>query len=350
MKYFRIILLSPFSIVYGIITSIRNLLYDYGILKSESFDIPIINVGNLSTGGTGKTPHAEYLISLFLENNINIAYLSRGYKRKTKGFVLANENSNAEELGDEAFQIYSKFKISLAVCEDRVAGVKNLLEKNPDLDVLILDDAFQHRRINPSLNILITPFHDLFYKDLVLPSGNLREPKYGKNRADVVIVSKTPNNIPEKEINSIADIMELSPTENLFFTGLDYQEVYNQNQRKSIEELKNYHIHIFTGIGNTVSVETFLKSNSKSYKIKSYSDHHDFTDADIEKIIADFKNISEADKILLTTEKDYSRLKGSELLNRFKDLPLYVLPISVRFLNQGKNSFDIKVLEHVRKN
>jgi tetraacyldisaccharide 4'-kinase len=343
-------MLSPFSILYGIITSIRNLLYDYGIFKSESFDIPIINVGNLSTGGTGKTPHAEYLISLFLKNEINTAYLSRGYKRKTKGFVLANKKSNAEELGDEAYQIYSKFKISLAVCEDRVTGVKNLLEKNPDLDVIILDDAFQHRRIKPSLNILITPFHDLFYKDLVLPSGNLREPKYGKNRADVVIVSKTPKDISEKETKEIDKILELIPNENLFFTGLDYLEVYNQNQKKSLEELKNYHIHIFTGIGNTVSVEAFLKSNSKSYKINSFSDHHDFTDAEIQKIISDFINQDESDKILLTTEKDYSRLKGSELLNRFKDLPLYVLPISVRFLNQGKNSFDIKVLEHVRKN
>jgi tetraacyldisaccharide 4'-kinase len=343
-------MLSPFSILYGILTSIRNLLYDYGIFKSESFDIPIINVGNLSTGGTGKTPHAEYLISLFLKNEINTAYLSRGYKRKTKGFVLANKKSNAEELGDEAYQIYSKFKISLAVCEDRVTGVKNLLEKNPDLDVIILDDAFQHRRIKPSLNILITPFHDLFYKDLVLPSGNLREPKYGKNRADVVIVSKTPKDISEKETKEIDKILELIPNENLFFTGLDYLEVYNQNQKKSLEELKNYHIHIFTGIGNTVSVEAFLKSNSKSYKINSFSDHHDFTDAEIQKIISDFINQDESDKILLTTEKDYSRLKGSELLNRFKDLPLYVLPISVRFLNQGKNSFDIKVLEHVRKN
>ncbi|UAB74382.1 tetraacyldisaccharide 4'-kinase [Mesoflavibacter sp. SCSIO 43206] len=314
MKFIRIILF-PFVPIYFLATWFRNFAYDKGWFKSMSYDFPIICVGNLSAGGTGKTPMVEYLIRL-LKDETNLVTLSRGYGRKTKGFLLAEDNITASELGDEPFQFYHKFKdeITVAVDEDRQHGISTLRAIKPKPEVVILDDAFQHRKVKAGYNILLTTYNNLYVDDFVLPTGNLREPKKGAKRANIIVVTKCPEILSQNDKEAI--VLKLKPKvyQHVFFSHIGYNDlVLNETEKFSLNKLESF--TLVTGIANAKPLVNYLKSLRLDFNHIEFKDHHNFTENDIKKL-------SELDKIV-TTEKDYMRLKNEAVL---KD-KLYFLPI-----------------------
>lgn len=329
-------LLFPFSILYGLITFIRNLLFDFGILKSFSFPIPIIAVGNLSVGGTGKSPQIEYLIRLLEKEGLKIATLSRGYKRKTKGFILANDKSNAETLGDEPFQIFKKFKNCIvAVDESRKNGIEKLLKLPNKPDVILLDDAFQHRKVKAGFYVLLTAYSDLFCNDFMLPTGNLREFTFGKKRANCIIVTKCPENISIEKQNLIKQKLKLVKNQTVFFSCINYDKnVFNEINSKSVEEIKNIEKILVAGIAKPNPFFDYLNSGNDTEIV--FEDHHEFTETEIEN----FNKIL-ASKIIVTTEKDYVRLENCKNTN------LYYLPIETKFI-LNKSNFDQLILNFVK--
>lgn len=335
MKLLRKILF-PFSILYGWITGIRNILFDKGILKSYSFDIPIIAVGNLSVGGTGKTPQIEYLIRL-LSDKYKVATLSRGYKRKSEGFILADATSNAEILGDEPYQFYKKFpEIQVAVDANRKNGIEQLLSQSQKPEVILLDDAFQHRKVKAGFYILLTSYGDLFCDDFMLPTGNLRESRSGAERANLIIVTKCPKALSDEEQNNIRNKIGLD--KDIFFTYVDYDEkVYSDENRKDVSDLKNVEKLLVAGIAKPDPFFNYLQG--KNDKTISFPDHHDFSDADLLEI----KNKANKN-LIITTEKDFVRLNG-----KLPKEQLFYLPIRSSFLNNAK-VFDTEILDFIRKN
>lgn len=355
MKILRIILI-PFSMLYGCIMQLRNLLFDLSILKSHRFNLPVISVGNLSVGGTGKTPHIEYLIRL-LKQEFYIATLSRGYGRKTKGFLLANTQSGAEDLGDEPLQFKKKFPgIRVAVDEKRVRGTNNLLKEFPSLQCILLDDAFQHRFIKPGLSILLTEFAHLYSSDFVIPSGGLREFKTGAKRADIIVVTKCPEILLPIERKRLLDEINPLSHQKVFFSYIRYGDFCPLNCSdknpfsKEFYFERNYSIALVTGIANTKSLEYFLKHKVKNiYPIK-FSDHHNFKKTDIIRIKELFNNIAAPNKIILTTEKDAMRLNKPEFSDVLKDIPVFYIPIEIAFHDKDGNLFNEQVINYVRKN
>jgi tetraacyldisaccharide 4'-kinase len=331
MKFLRI-LLFPFSILYGWITSIRNYLFDKGILKSYSFDIPIIAVGNLSVGGTGKTPQIEYLIRL-LSPNYTIATLSRGYKRKSEGFVLADSTSNAEILGDEPFQIYQKFpNIKVAVDADRKNGIENLLSLNERPDIILLDDAFQHRKVKAGFYILLSSYDDLFSSDFILPAGNLRESRSGAKRANVIIITKCPKDLSEIAQQNIKNKIALEIP--IYFSFIDYDDkVYNEFESKKVSEIIPVDKLLLAGIAKPEPFFNYLQAKKEEKLV--YPDHHPFTEIDLKEIKKKANY-----RLIITTEKDYVRLKNQEFN------ALYYLPIKSSFITNSDN-FDKTILNYV---
>ena len=331
-------LLFPFAILYGFITSIRNFLFDKGILKSTSFDLPVIAVGNLSVGGSGKTPQIEYLIRL-LSDKYKVATLSRGYKRKSEGFVLANENSNAEILGDEPFQFYQKFpNIMVAVDANRTNGIQQLLSQNEKPEIVLLDDAYQHRKVKAGFYILLTSYGDLYADDFMLPTGNLRESRSGAERASIVVVTKCPKILTEEEQTEIRLKLKLKSSQKVFFTFIDYDMViYGKNEKIAVSEIKSESKLLLAGIAKPKPFFDYLKNESD--ECLTFPDHHHFSDADLNSI----RNKANGRKII-TTEKDYVRLKDSELVDQ-----LYYLPIKSSFINHQQD-FDVTILEYVKEN
>lgn len=328
-------ILFPFAILYGLITTIRNFLFDKGILKSYSFDLPIIAVGNLSVGGTGKTPQIEYLIRL-LSKNYRIATLSRGYKRQSKGFILADANSNAVILGDEPFQFYQKFRnIQVAVDADRKNGIEQLLFQSKKPEVILLDDAFQHRKVKAGFYILLTSYGDLYSDDLMLPTGNLRECRSGAKRANVIIVTKCPSNLSAEEQNEIKNKLKLSGNQELYFTYIDYDDcIYSENRKMKVDEIQTVDKILVAGIAKPEPFFDFLQGTNDT--CLSFPDHHNFTDTDILEIKNKAKNNS-----VITTEKDFVRLKGS-----LPSEQLFYLPIKSSFLS-GSENFDKTIMDYV---
>jgi tetraacyldisaccharide 4'-kinase len=328
-------ILFPFAILYGFVTSVRNFLFDKGILKSYSFNLPVIAVGNLSVGGTGKTPQIEYLIRL-LSDNYKVATLSRGYKRNSEGFVLANKTSDALQLGDEPFQFYQKFKkIKVAVDANRKNGIEQLLSLTNPPEIILLDDAFQHRKVKADFYILLTSYGDLYSDDFMLPTGNLRESRSGAQRASIVVVTKCPSNLSLSEQNKIKKQLNLTPNQSLFFTFIAYDDVvYSQNQTQSVEEIKSMEKIILAGIAKPESFFAHLKQEND--ECLSYPDHHYFSQSELQEIKKKANH-----KIIITTEKDYVRLKGSILSDQ-----LYYLSIKSTFLSGGDN-FDKNILDYV---
>ncbi|WPR72951.1 tetraacyldisaccharide 4'-kinase [Flavobacterium sp. NG2] len=319
MKFIRKFLF-PFAIIYGLVTAIRNFLFDKGILKSTSFDLPVIAVGNLSVGGTGKTPQIEYLVRM-LSSKYKVATLSRGYKRQSEGFVLAGANDNALTLGDEPFQYHQKFpNIQVAVDANRTNGIQQLLTKvNPE--VILLDDAYQHRKVKAGLYVLLTAYGDLYADDFMLPVGNLRELRSGAARAKIIVVTKCPTNLSIEEQNTIAKKLKLNSSQTLFFSTIAYDEtVYSNNGELLVSEILNTEKILLAGIAKPKPFFDFLK-NEKDLCL-TYPDHHHFSDKDLEEIQTKAKG-----KIIITTEKDYVRLKDSVLKNQ-----LYYLPIKSQLL------------------
>ena len=314
MKFIRIILF-PFVPIYFLVTWFRNLAYDKGWFKSVSYDFPVICVGNLSAGGTGKTPMVEYLIRL-LKDETNLATLSRGYGRKTKGFLLAENNITATELGDEPFQFYHKFKdeITVAVDEDRQHGIATLRALKTKPEVVILDDAFQHRKVKAGYNILLTTYNNLYVDDFVLPTGNLREPKKGAKRANIIVVTKCPEFLSQNDKEAI--VLKLKPKvyQHVFFSHISYNDsVLNETQKVGLKALKSF--TLVTGIANAKPLVNYLKSQQLDFNHIEFKDHHNFTADDVKKL-------SKLERIV-TTEKDYMRLKNEAVLKG----KLYFLPI-----------------------
>jgi tetraacyldisaccharide 4'-kinase len=335
MKIFRI-LLFPFAILYGFITSIRNFLFDKGILKSTSFDIPVIAVGNLSVGGTGKTPQIEYLIRL-LSDRYKVATLSRGYKRKSEGFVLASATSNAEIVGDEPFQFYQKFpNIQVAVDADRTNGITQLLSQNEKPQVVLLDDAYQHRKVKAGFYILLSSYDDLYADDFMLPTGNLRESRSGANRANIIIVTKCPKDLSSEEQEQIRLKLKLTCSQQIYFTYIDYDDfIYSKEGKIAVNEIKNESKLLLAGIAKPTPFFDYLKNEND--ECLTFPDHHHFSDEDLETILNKAQN-----KKIITTEKDYVRLKDSKLISH-----LYYLPIKSTFINHQQN-FDATVLEYIK--
>ncbi len=347
--------LLPLSLIYGFIVFIRNRLFDYKIFKSTHFNFPVISVGNITVGGTGKTPHIEYLVEL-LKSEFNVATLSRGYKRKTKGFILSTKESSASDIGDEPCQIKQKFPdINVAVDADRTNGIKKLKELVSDLDVILLDDAYQHRKVSSGLNILLIDYSRPIDKDFILPFGNLREQASEKRRANIILITKSPKDLKPIDRRIIFNKLESFPFQHVFFTTFDYGEILpvfgsikNNNENSNFID---YSILLLTGIANPKPLKDHITENiSKKIEELEYSDHYDFKESDFKKIKQKFGNIDADKKIIITTEKDAMRLqKFSNIANDLKDSFFYI-PIQVQFLNNRTDNFNQQILDYVRKN
>ncbi|NOQ25220.1 MAG: tetraacyldisaccharide 4'-kinase [Bacteroidales bacterium] len=348
-------ILFPLSLIYGFIIYIRNRLYDYKILKSNNFNVPLISVGNITVGGTGKTPHVEYLVD-FLKSEFNVATLSRGYKRKTKGFILSTSESTDGEIGDEPRQIKQKFpEIDVAVDADRTNGINQLIDLNKDLDVILLDDAYQHRKVNTNLSILLIDYSRPINKDYILPFGYLREHRFEKKRANIIIITKSPKDLKPIDRRIIFNELKSYPFQTIYFTSFDYgklKPVYSTSANNiKNEDLIDHDILLVSGIANPKPLrEHILENISKNIQELEYSDHYNYKESDFKKIMYEFDSIESNNKIIITTEKDAMRLqKFSNIAGNFKDSFFYI-PIQVTFLNDRTDNFNQQIIEYVRKN
>lgn len=346
------ILLAPISWIYALALHIRHRLFDWGILKSKSFGVPTICIGNLALGGTGKTPHTEYLIRL-LKDKVNVAVLSRGYGRKSKGFVIADGNTTYGQIGDEPLQYHTKFEdITVAVDEDRADGISKLMRLDKTPDVILLDDAYQHRQIKPGMNILLTEYYNIYKKDRLVPAGTLRDVKSAAKRADIIIVTKSPRVLLPYDKRDVVSLLDAAPYQKVFFTYIDFQRLtpINKTAKETVlQDMKS--IYLFCGIANPYPLEDYLKRKYNTLITNYYDDHHCFTDTDIDAILEGFNNVIGKNKIIVTTEKDLMRLTNSSYINRFENVPLFTIPIEVRF-NDAKEeeTFNNLVLNYVGKN
>ena len=354
--------LRPLSWLYGLGVGFRNMLFEMGILKSRSYTVPVISVGNITVGGTGKTPHVEYLIRL-LKDKVNVAVLSRGYKRKSHGFVLADAETPMKMIGDEPYQMKQKFPdITVAVDSKRTRGIDHLIggEAGKDIDVVLLDDAFQHRYVKPGINILLVDYHRLIIYDELLPAGRLREPVKSKDRADIVIITKCPWNLKPMEFRVITKAMKLYPYQQLFFSTHEYEmpiAVFPEEQGKlgasetldSLASLKDKNVLLLTGIGSPEQMKHDMEQMTDHVTPLTFSDHHDFKQKDIVAINEAFAALPEP-KVIITTEKDATRLAVLEELSSEVKQHLYKLPIYIQIMQDQEELFNQTVLGYVRKN
>lgn len=343
--------LTPLSWLYGLGVGIRNILFECGLLRSESFNMPVISVGNITVGGTGKTPHTEYLIRL-LSPTLQVAVLSRGYKRKSSGFRLADDNTPMREIGDEPYQMKHKYpNIHMAVDKNRRRGIKRLCDSSlqPPTDVVLLDDAYQHRYVTPGISILLMDYHRLIYFDKLLPAGRLREPKSSSQRADMVIVTKCPDYITPMEKHGIARSLGMQPWQRLYFTCFKYGKLTSLTDGTTIplEALGSgqYKVILLSGIASPQQLEYDLEKFCQ-FEAIHFADHHNFTDKDLKKVKNKVDAISEPGKqtIIITTEKDAVRLRP------LPNLPIYALPIEVQFMDDKTEDFNQYILSYVHKN
>jgi tetraacyldisaccharide 4'-kinase len=344
LRSFRYLLL-PIALVYGGIVWLRNWLFDKKILPSVAFNFPIICVGNIAVGGTGKTPMVEYLIRL-LQNNYKTATLSRGYKRKTKGFGIADATTTALEIGDEPMQFHNKFPgVAVAVGEERVVAIPQLLHARPGTNVIILDDAFQHRPVKAGLNIVLTAYNNLFTRDIMLPSGDLRDVKTSMKRAGIIVVTKCKTGLSATEKDAIIKEIKPLPHQTVFFTEITYTKPYPLFNNSEAVINSNTTVLLVCGIANPNPLKVFLAGQVHSYDMLRYADHHIFNSDDLADIKKHFEKIQPENKIILTTEKDATRLV--KFANELKGYPVYVLPIEHSFLFGGGEGFDKLIIEFI---
>ena len=350
--------LTPLSWLYGLGVTIRNKMFDIGILNQKAYDVPVISVGNITVGGSGKTPHVEYLISI-LKDKVKTAVLSRGYKRKTHGYVLADDNSTMRDIGDEPFQMKRKFKnIYVAVDKKRCNGIEHLLndEATKDVEVILLDDAFQHRYVKPGINILLVDYHRLIIYDKLLPAGRLREPMSGKERADMVIITKCPKDLKPMEFRVLTKAMDLFPYQELYFTTIEYDKQTKMfgnggEAKKTIdkEQLKDVNVLLVTGIASPKLLLNDMKPYCKSIKTMTFGDHHMFSAKDIDKINDEFAALP-SPKIIVTTEKDATRIEAADGLSTEAMEAIYAQPIHIKFMLDQQEKFNENIIGYVRKN
>lgn len=354
-KYFSF-LLWPLSLLYRLAAGFRNLLFDFHILRSKEFNIPVISVGNLSAGGTGKTPFIEYLVTV-LKGNFNVATLSRGYKRKTKNFIIADSNSTTEQIGDEPLQLKNKFpEITVAVDRNRIHGIEQLVKEDSMLKVILLDDAYQHRYVKPGLSILLMDYNKPVSEDHYLPFGRLRENPAEKKRAHIVVVTKCPSNMKPIDQRIILNDLRLFAYQKLFFSTIRYLEmvpVFKLNEiplTKETCKLKKFNIFIVTGIANSRPLRKHIRGISPRIKEVRFKDHHNFSSQDMKSIEQVYNEIENENKLIITTEKDSIRFqKFHNIADEFKKA-WYFIPIEIEFLNSEENSFNNYIIDYVTKN
>ena len=336
----------PFALLYGVIIIVRNFLYNKKYLRSAEFNFPLVCIGNLVVGGTGKSPMVEYLIEL-LHPQFRIATLSRGYKRKTKGYALAKENTTALEIGDEPMQFHLKYpELPVAVGEERIVAIPQILHDKPGTQAIILDDAFQHREIKAGFNILLTEYSDLYTRDFFMPTGDLRDQRSSANRANIIVVTKCPGNIEEYEKNVIVEELYPKANQQVFFTAIEYGMPYHILTKAQQQITQQVEVLLVCGIANPKPLKQYLLEHASTYYQVDYSDHHIFRIDDLKDIQKKFEAITAQQKIILTTEKDAVRLmKFSEELQH---LPLFVLPIKHKFLFNEGEQFNDAVINFIR--
>jgi len=356
MIHIKNIILYPISIIFGLITGFRNFLFDTGILSSMEFSFPVICVGNITVGGTGKTPHTEYIAGL-LKYNFKVATLSRGYKRETKDFRIASASTPVWEIGDEPLQIFHNFPdIPVAVDRNRVHGVNRILQEYPETEVIILDDGYQHRRITPGFSILLSDFERLFVRDHMLPYGNLRENKGNMRRADIILITKSPENISPIQRRLIVKEIDKSPYQNLYFTSFRYKhpkpvfENCHEGSQPDVSECANCGIVLITGIANPQPLKEYLQKSYSEIIHLSFPDHHNFTEKDILNISSAFNDLKSVTRYLFTTEKDAVRLREFTNIAEPIRSAFFYIPIGIYFLNEDKDEFDNLIIDYVRKN
>jgi tetraacyldisaccharide 4'-kinase len=334
------------ALLYGWIIALRNWLFDKQILRSSTFNFPLICVGNLALGGTGKTPMTAYIVS-FLKNNYRVATLSRGYKRKTKGFALADAQTSALEIGDEPMLFHQRFPdVTVAVGEERLVAIPQLLHARPDTEVIILDDAFQHRYVQAGLNILLTEYRNLYTRDLMFPAGDLRDVRSSSKRANIIVVTKCPPELSPAEKNMITEELKPTAAQTVYFTTIAYDLPYHLITRQARALEPDIHLLLITGIANPKPLKDYLVSRVQGYDMMRFADHHIFSSVDLADIKKQFARLPEEKRLILTTEKDAVRLEkfGAELA----DLPIYVIPIQHQFLFDDAARFHRQLQEFIR--
>lgn len=341
------IILLPMSKIYGMITSLRNCFFNWGIFKQRAFDVPVIVVGNIAVGGAGKTPHVEYVIDA-LKDSYRIGVLSRGYKRHTKGFILASQRSTPLDIGDEPYQIYQKFfrhNITVAVCEDRCKGIDELMRINPDINLIVLDDAFQHRYVKPTISIVLTEFNRPIFFDKMLPLGRLRESSRARYRADMVIVTKCPEHIKPVEYRIFKNQLSLYPYQKLYFSRFKYyslKPVFPDNAKfiPNLEYLSDRdRLLILSGIANPKPFVKQIKRYKPLVKVQIFPDHHNFTRKDLDLITSRYNSITAQNKYIITTEKDAVRLANNPYFPPALRPYIFYLPINVEMDNNTGDTF-----------
>lgn len=349
-------LLWPIALLYGLAVSVRNKMYDIGLLPSKSFDTPVLCIGNLSMGGTGKTPHIEHLVKL-LKNNHKIAVLSRGYKRKTRGFLETGQNSTIQEIGDEPKQIKAKHPdITVAVCADRTKGIEKLTTGENNANIVLLDDAFQHRRVKAGLNILLIDYHRPLKNDHMFPVGSLRDRPAEMARAHIVVITKTPKDIKPIERRILEKDLNLFPYQSLYFTTLEYNglrkvfsDVAGTPEMPEMGE-KQRTIIMVTGIAKPILMEQELEKYARKLVKIKYADHHNFRKKDINHILQTYNKQADPETLIVTTEKDAMRLQDSKYAGLLRNTPLYYLPVEIGFIYDNADKFNNQIINYVTKN
>ncbi|WP_256003889.1 tetraacyldisaccharide 4'-kinase [Pedobacter deserti] len=340
------LLLLPFSLIYGLVVIVRNWLFDVQLCKSARFPIPVICVGNLVVGGSGKTPVTEYLVQLL--SSYRIAILSRGYGRETKGFLIADDSASAKTIGDEPMQFYQKFpQVTVAVCEDRAEGIKRLQREH---DLIILDDAFQHRWVKAGLNILLFEYQRLLHQQFLLPAGNMREPFNGYHRADIILVTKAPEQLNSQSLMRCKQKFRLKSSQQLAFSYLTYADLVHVFTGQCVvtgQLPENTHIFLLTGIANPTPLMNYLQSFSFRLSHYDYPDHYAFKQKDIDALLTDYRSSESEHKMIITTEKDAKRLIDPELKPLFLDAAIFYLPVEITLQVKDKPNFDQKILDYV---
>ncbi len=348
MRWFLI----PVSIIFRFIVFLRNKLFDWGLLKSKSYTLPIIAIGNITVGGTGKTPHAEYLLN-WMEQNYRILLLSRGYKRKTKGFFEVKTESSVAQAGDEPLQMKQKFPaIRVVVDEKRVHAIDTLLNDTNPPELILLDDAFQHRYVNPGLKILLIDYHRPINHDYMLPAGNLREPAKNSKRADILIVTKCPLTMLPFEYHKLSEELKKTPNQELFFTSVTYGDVkavFENDSIPNIPILTNSEVLVVTGIANPKPFYHWIEEMGARLHTMVFPDHHTFTDLDCQKMSELYLRIPGKINCIITTEKDAMRMRSADVAPFLKMLPIYYIPITIQFLNEGEEKFKNRIVRYLNE-
>lgn len=344
------IILYPLSFLYGMGVAFRNWLFNVGVLKSESFDVPIISVGNITVGGTGKTPMTEYIISM-LSERCRVGVLSRGYKRKTCGYVVATENSTAREIGDEPCQMKQKFpKTMVCVDANRRRGIKNMMKQENAPEVIILDDAYQHRYVKPGISILLIDYGRLPSEDKLMPLGNLREPMKSKNRANMIVVNKCPHDIKPIEMRIIRKKIGAFPYQTLYFTSIAYSSLTPLLEAEKLSSVSDYSAICLSGVANAKPFIEHVSTLVSKMEVLEYGDHYNFGEKDLKKVENLFNTLPEGKRIIIVTEKDAMRLKDCGSLPESLRRYIYYIPIRLSFINGENRSFDNLILDYVDRN